>query len=134
MRKMMIRIIILFVAINFVWSGNPYGSSADPEMSQMGMASFYSYECANQPMANGKNFDPEKRTAASWFYDLGTVLAVKSIDTGLITEVVVTDRGPSKKLVKKGRVIDLSKRAFQDICALKKVLTSVTITVVNKKE
>ncbi|MDP3788956.1 MAG: hypothetical protein Q8R48_00960, partial [Candidatus Omnitrophota bacterium] len=42
-----------------------------------GVSSFYSYECADLPMANGKPFDPEKRTCASWFYKFGTVLAVK---------------------------------------------------------
>jgi hypothetical protein len=96
---------------------------------QAGMASYYSYECAKLPMANGRPFDPEKRTCASWFYDFGTVLEVKSLDTGKVTEVVVTDRGPNKRLVKQGRVIDLSKRAFQDICRLEKGLTSVVIKV-----
>lgn len=94
-----------------------------------GIASYYSYECADKPMANGKLFNPEKRTCASWFYNFGTVLIVKSLDTGRSTEVVVTDRGPNKRLVKEGRVIDLSKRAFQDICNLKKGLTKVTISI-----
>jgi rare lipoprotein A len=80
-------------------------------------------------MANGKIFDPEKRTCASWFYKFGTVLTVKSLDTGRITEVVVTDRGPNKRLVNKGRIIDLSKRAFQDISPLEKGLTRVLVQV-----
>jgi rare lipoprotein A len=94
-----------------------------------GTASYYSYECADKPMANGKIFNPEKRTCASWFYKFGTVLEVKSLDTGRTTEVVVTDRGPNKRLVKAGRIIDLSRRSFQDICALKKGLTKVNVTV-----
>ncbi len=80
-------------------------------------------------MANGKVFNPERRTCASWFYKFGTVLEVKSLDTGRTTEVVVTDRGPNKRLVKQGRIIDLSKRAFQDICNLKKGLTKVRVAV-----
>lgn len=102
-------------------------SPAIPAMK--GVASYYSYECANRPMANGKIFDPERRTCASWFYKFGTVLEVTSIDTGCVTEVVVTDRGPNKRLVKEGRIIDLSKRAFQDICALRKGLTRVSVNV-----
>jgi rare lipoprotein A len=94
-----------------------------------GHASYYSYECAKKPMANGKAFDPEKRTCASWFYKFGTVLLVESLDTGRTTEVIVTDRGPNKRLVKEGRIIDLSKRAFEDICALKKGLTRVRVTM-----
>lgn len=94
-----------------------------------GTASYYSYECADRPMANGKIFNPEKRTCASWFYKFGTVLEVKSLDTGRTTEVVVTDRGPNKRLVKQGRIIDLSRRAFEDICAPRKGLTKVKVTI-----
>ena len=97
---------------------------------EAGEASYYSYECADLPMANGKPFDPEKRTCASWFYPFGTVLSVQSLENGLVTQVTVTDRGPNKRLVKKGRVIDLSKRAFEDICDLDKGLTRVIITPV----
>lgn len=99
------------------------------EAGFVGIASYYSYECAKLPMANGKPFDPEKRTCASWFYKFGTVLEVKSLDTGKVTTVVVTDRGPNKRLVKEGRIIDLSKRAFQDICSLRKGLTRVEVRV-----
>jgi len=97
--------------------------------SESGMASYYSYECAANPMANGEPFDPEERTCASWFYDFGTVLTVTSLETGLSTEVVVTDRGPNKRLVKQGRIIDLSKKAFEDICELRQGLTAVEIKV-----
>jgi rare lipoprotein A len=93
------------------------------------MASYYSYECAKKPMANGKPFDPEKRTCASWYYKFGTVLSVKSLDTGRMTEVVVTDRGPNKRLVRAGRIIDLSKRAFEDIAKLDRGLTRVEVRV-----
>lgn len=99
--------------------------------SVIGVASYYSYECADLPMADGKPFDPEKKTCASWFYKFGTVLTVKSLDTGLSTQVVVTDRGPNKRLVRQGRLIDLSKAAFQDISPLEKGLTRVAITVKN---
>ena len=100
--------------------------------SVSGVASYYSYECANQPMANGRIFDPEMRTCASWFYKFGTVLVVKSLDTGRITEVTVTDRGPNKRLVRQGRIIDLSKRAFEDISPLERGLTRVLVTVKEK--
>lgn len=102
-------------------------SPADSIMA--GYASYYSYECADKPMANGKIFDPEERTCASWFYKFGTVLEIKSLDTGRTTEVVVTDRGPNKRFVKGGRIIDLSKRAFEDICLLKEGITRVRVTV-----
>ena len=130
---------IIFLSILLVSAENffltRFGATASVSANELlslgdvGIASYYSYECANFPMANGKPFDPTKRTAASWFYDFGTVLIVRSLDTGRTTEVVVTDRGPNKRLVKMGRIIDLSMRAFQDICALEKGLTKVQIDV-----
>lgn len=104
-----------------------------PRPYEVGQASFYSYECANLPMANGTAFDPEKRTCASWFYDLGTVLRVTSTVTGRVTRVIVTDRGPNRRLVKQGRIIDLSKRAFEDICDPAKGLTDVIVTVASRR-
>lgn len=115
--------IVMMIAVPAIlWNGFLFAE-------EIGVASYYSYECAKKPMANGIPFDPEKRTCASWFYKFGTVLLVKSLDTGRSTEVVVTDRGPNKRLVREGRVIDLSKRAFEDICDLKKGLTKVCIEV-----
>ncbi len=123
----LIVVIILFLSTK---PAMPVTKPAEiPTLPSVGYASYYSYECADQPMANGKIFDPEKRTCASWFYDFDTMLMVKSLDTGRTTEVVVTDRGPNKRLVKKGRIIDLSKRAFQDISSLEKGLTKVIVTV-----
>ncbi len=100
-----------------------------PAIYEIGEASYYAYECADLPMANGEPFDPEQRTCASWFYDFGTILNIQSLDTGRVTRVIVTDRGPNKRLVNKGRVIDLSKRAFEDICDLDKGLTKVVISI-----
>ena len=105
-------------------------SGEAPRPYELGQASFYSYECAKLPMANGRPFDPEMRTCASWFYEFGTVLEIKSIDTGLSTRVVVTDRGPNRRFVKKGRIVDLSRRAFEDICDPAKGLTNVRVKVV----
>lgn len=136
--KIVVAMILVVVAGNYFLAqptANAVFTSAGlPRPFEVGEASYYSYECAQLPMANGKPFDPEKRTCASWFYKLGTVLAVKSIDTGRTTKVTVTDRGPNRRLVKKGRVIDLSKRAFEDISTLQKGLTHVTVTVISRPD
>mgnify|MGYP001565228416 CR=1 FL=1 len=119
------KILISVVITGMIFMAAPFLSEAE----LTAIASYYSYECARLPMANGEPFDPEERTCASWFYDFGTVLKITSLDTGLSTEVVVTDRGPNKRLVKEGRIIDLSKRAFEDICELRQGLTAVEIQV-----
>lgn len=130
---------ITLILLTIVAIDNSYPASMSPIMTlqspivyridALGIASYYSYECANLPMANGKPFDPERHTCASWFYKFGTVLRVKSLDTGRVTEVVVTDRGPNKRLVKEGRIIDLSRKAFEDICDPDKGLTRVSVAV-----
>jgi rare lipoprotein A len=69
-------------------------------------------------MANGKKFDPDRLTAASWFYSLGTKVRVTS-DSNRRRSVVVTitDRGPAWPLVRDGRLIDLSHAAFRHLAA-----------------
>lgn len=65
-------------------------------------------------MANGKKFNPDRLTAASWFYSLGTKVRVTKGGNDLRSVVVtITDRGPAWDLVRDGRQIDLSHAAFQ---------------------
>jgi rare lipoprotein A len=99
-----------------------------------GLASWYGEQHRNRLMANGRPFDPDKLTAASWMYPLGTRLRISTHDEDrsvVVTRgavrtprptydhdgdrsvvVTVTDRGPARELVRRGRVIDLSKAAF----------------------
>jgi rare lipoprotein A len=67
-------------------------------------------------MANGKKFDPNKLTAASWFYPLGAKVRVVRHSPGHQTRsvtVTITDRGPAWDLVHDGRIIDLAQSAFR---------------------
>lgn len=127
--KIITKCLGIVVVLALTLSIAPISESIETSVPEFGVASYYSYECAKLPMANGKPFDPEKYTCASWFYKFGTVLEVKSLDTGKIVRVVVTDRGPNKRLVREGRIIDLSKRAFEDIRSLRYGLTRVAVRV-----
>jgi rare lipoprotein A len=95
-----------------------------------GFASWYGEELRGNLMANGKPFDPGKLTAASWFYPLGTRVRVTIRSPEFETRsvlVTITDRGPAKRLVKQGRVIDLGFAAFQRIAAPDLGLVEVTV-------
>ena len=86
-------------------------------------ASYYTYESARREgtsgiTASGEKFRDSRLTCASWFYPFGTILKVTSLNNGRSINVTVNDRGPAKRLVKKGRVIDLSKKAFESISPL----------------
>ncbi len=81
-----------------------------------GVASWYGEEHRGRMMANGRRFNPDSLTAASWFYPLGTKVRVtlrseKRASRSVL--VTITDRGPSKDLVQDGRIIDLTHAAFK---------------------
>ena len=69
-------------------------------------------------MANGKRFNPDKFTAASWFYPLGTKVRVtlaSPSESPRSVVVTITDRGPAKEFVRDGRIIDLSHAPFKKL-------------------
>jgi rare lipoprotein A len=88
-----------------------------------GLASWYGETHRGKLMANGRRFNPDKLTAASWFYPLGTRVRVvlkpelNVLNPQPIRSVVVTitDRGPARRLVRRGRVIDLTLGAFKQL-------------------
>jgi rare lipoprotein A len=93
-------------------------------------SSWYGAECEGKLMANGKPFNPAAMTCASWDYPLGTRLHVSHFD-GRHTQsvwVTVTDRGPAKRLYRKGRRLDLSRAAFERLDSLDKGLIEVSIS------
>jgi rare lipoprotein A len=85
---------------------------------KQGVASWYGEEHRGKLMANGHKFDPDKLTAASWFYPLGTrvrvTVSIPNFGSRSVM-VTVTDRGPAKRFVEHGRIIDLAHAAFQKI-------------------
>ena len=81
-----------------------------------GTASWYGEEHRGRLMANGRKFNPDKLTAASWYYPLGSRVQVICNTPGRATRsvvVTITDRGPAKDLVQNGRIIDLTRAAFR---------------------
>lgn len=77
--------------------------------------------------ANGEKFNENALTAASWQYPFNTRLRVTCVSTGRSVIVRVNDRGPCKKLCRSGRVLDLSKSAFQRIADLNTGVITVNI-------
>lgn len=120
MRKLIIALVI-FLASQEVYA-------------QQLTASWYSREsCAREGtsgiMANGEALNDEKLTCANWSYKFGTVLKVTNLRTGKSVEVVVKDRGPAKKLVRQGRVIDLSYAAMRQLNGIREGVIPVQIEV-----
>lgn len=99
-----------------------------PAVASAATASWYGWEHAGRPMADGRPFDPRALTCASWFHPLGTRLRVTSGASSVV--VTVTDRGPHRRLVRQGRVIDLSLAAFEKLAGKELGLVAVTIQTI----
>src|SRR5256885_10245012 len=81
-----------------------------------GTASWYGEAHRGRLTANGKRFNPDNFTAASWYYPLGTKVRVTLNSQNQPPRsvlVTITDRGPAKQLVRRGRIIDLGHAAFR---------------------
>ena len=75
---------------------------------ETGVASYY---WEPQALASGGRFNPNAMTAAHKTLPFGTRVRVTHLGNGNSVDVVINDRGPYIA----GRIIDLSKRAAQDI-------------------
>ena len=105
--------------------------SYHPHDPNVGLASYYGKECAKRPMANGQKFDPNKATAASYAYPLGTKVVVTNLRNGKTISVTITDRGPNKRL---NRLIDLSESAAVTLGYHHDGLTIVSVEVLTQNE
>ena len=76
-----------------------------------GVASYYGAELAGHRTANGERFNPGDLTAAHRSLPFGSKVRVTYAATGKSVVVRINDRGPFAR----GRVIDLSKSAAQQI-------------------
>ncbi len=95
-----------------------------------GLASWYGENHRGKLMANGKPFDPDQLTAASWFYPLGmkirvTARAADGVERSVV--VTITDRGPNQRLIRAGRIIDLAQAAFNKLAPPETGMIRVTL-------
>ena len=95
--------------------------------------------------ASGRRFNENELTCAHPSYPFGTLLRITRLEPNKATHrktkvrgsakrnnsvvVLVTDRGPAKRLVAKGRAVDLSKLAFSRLAKLSEGLVPIKIEV-----
>ena len=120
MRKLLIAISIL------LWCG-----SAQAFETQ---ASYYDREsCIDESgqctMANGKELDDEEYTFASWDFRFGEKAKITNIRNNRSVVAVCTDRGPAKRLYRKGRKIDVSLACAKSLGFVKEGLAQVKVEV-----
>ncbi len=90
-----------------------------------GEASYYADQFHGKITANGEIFDMNEISAAHKTLPFNTKLKVTNLDNNRSVIVRVNDRGPYKK----GRILDLSYRAAQEIGMLDTGVANVKITI-----
>jgi len=126
MNKLTVALIMLLFTV-FMLTGS-VGSSS---VIYKGMASWYSEDDEGilVTTANMERFYDQAWTCAIWDMPFNTILKVTNVDNGKYMYVRVNDRGPAKRLVAEGRIIDLTKAGFSIIGDLEDGLIRVKIEV-----
>ena len=95
---------------------------------QVGNATWYGGAFAGKKTANGERFDPNQYTAAHRKLPFGTWVEVRRVDTGRVVRVRINDRGPWGH---EDRIIDLSRKAAQDLDIVRAGVARVEVRVVS---
>lgn len=112
MRKLMY-VVVLIILMSFT--------------DNVGKASYYGKEHHGKRTASGQVFDMNKLTAAHRSLPFGTKVLVTNVDNGKSVIVVINDRGPFVK----GRVLDLSAAAFEEIASKKQGVAKIEYQVLD---
>ncbi len=98
------------------------------EFYQKGEASWYGPGFNGKKTASGEIFNMNKLTAAHRKLPFGTIVKVTNLKNNKSVVVKVNDRGPFKK----GRIIDLSEKAAEQIGLIKDGVAPVKIEILRK--
>ena len=103
------------------------GSAGADEYDVRGRASWYGTTAQGKQTANGEVFDKHALTAAHKTLPFGTVLRVYNLRNKRHILVRVNDRGPFVQ----GRIVDVSRRAAEQLKMMRAGVTSVAIEVIS---
>ena len=96
---------------------------------QEGKASYYGPRFHGKKTASGRRFNQHELVAAHPSLPFGTVARVTNLENGRAVKVNVVDRGPAKRIQRRGVIIDLSTAAAKKLGFIKKGKAKVRIDV-----
>ena len=99
--------------------------STTAHAQQRGKATYYSKRATGARTSDGSRLHHDSLTCAHRTYPFGTMVKVTNLSNGKSVVVKVTDRGPFSR----GRIIDLSYRAAQEIGMLSAGVAMVELQV-----
>lgn len=100
-------------------------AAVDARDAQTGTASYVADTLADRPTASGEPYDPDALTAAHRSYPFGTVVRVTNLANDRHVTLRINDRGPFVP----GRIIDVSKRAANELGFVRAGLAEVRVEV-----
>ncbi|MCB1652331.1 MAG: septal ring lytic transglycosylase RlpA family protein [Alphaproteobacteria bacterium] len=109
--------------------GQWYEPKETYSFTQTGVASWYGPNFNGKKTANGEIFNMNELTAAHKTLQLPSLVRVTNLDNGRSVVVRVNDRGPFSN----GRIIDLSKRAAQELDFIRQGTARVKIQVLSEE-
>ena len=108
--------------INGLW----YYPEVDYSYDEIGIASWYGPNFHGKKTANGEIYNQNELTAAHKTLPMPTIVEVINLENDLKLRVRINDRGPFVR----GRIIDLSKRAAQELDVIRNGIARVRVRVV----
>ncbi len=126
---MTIAIVTLLVGIFPRFETEKVTAAPSQKYTRAGKASWYSRKSPgiNKRTANNEIFNDQDLTCAIWGVAFNRHIRVTNLENGKSIIVRVNDRGPHKRFVKKGRVIDLTLEAFRRLGTPQQGLINVEI-------
>ena len=123
--------IVYVVLLAGIFCVSAIGTSLGTIGEIQGVASWYAEFSPGirETTANMETFDHNAMTCAVWDFPFDTFLEVTNLENGKKVRVRVNDRGPAKRLCRKGRVVDLTMASFKKIADLREGLVNVKIRI-----
>jgi rare lipoprotein A len=105
----------------------PHPADSPAAWTQTGTASWYGEPFHGRTTASGERYDMNDLTCAHKTLPFGTRIRVQNLDNGRSVTLRVNDRGPFVE----GRIVDVSRRAAQELGMMGPGTARVRITVVD---
>ncbi len=118
--------LVAFALSESLFAGNTEIALAKTTSTETGIASYYGTKYHGRQTANGEIFDMTALTAAHPKLKFGTKVKVTHLANNRSVVVRINDRGPFIK----GRVIDLSQAAAEELQMIRAGLADVKIEIV----
>ena len=125
--------ISVVAAFAFVLTAQSVMSGYNPLEEVVGTASYYCKSFDGNTTASGEIYSNEELTAASNVFKLNTWVKVTNLNNLKSVVVKINDR-MHPRMLKKGRVIDLSHSAAREIAMLEKGIIKVRVQVLPTDE